>query len=176
MKPGQKGRVSPYPSLFLGAVLLVYALVFVLEPGLAARSLAKSAALGLQVIPALALVFLLLFAIGVFLKPGQVARALGREAGMRGWMFATAAGLVSTGPIYLWFPLLADLCEHGMRPALAAAFLYCRSVKLPLVPLMVYYFGWPYTVVLTVFMLCFSVVVGLATEGVEEWGREKERG
>ncbi|MBP2146685.1 uncharacterized membrane protein YraQ (UPF0718 family) [Methanofollis sp. W23] len=174
MKPAQKGGGSSYPVLFLGAVLLVYAIVFVLDPDLGARALAKFMALGVQVLPALALVFLLLFAVDLSLKPAQVARALGREAGVRGWMIATGVGVVSTGPVYLWFPLLADLRKHGMRPALAAAFLYCRSVKLPLVPLMIYYFGWAYTIVLTLFMFGFSVVVGLATEGIEEWGGEKE--
>ncbi|QSZ67499.1 hypothetical protein RJ40_08265 [Methanofollis aquaemaris] len=174
MKPEKKGEFSPYPFLFLGVVLLVYALVFVLDPDLAVRSCARFAALVRQVIPALGLVFLLLFTVDLFLTPKRVAGALGMEAGARGWLIATAAGVVSTGPVYLWFPLLADLREHGMRPALAAAFLYCRSVKLPLVPLMVYYFGWLYTAVLTVFMLGFSVVVGLATEQVEEWGGKKE--
>ncbi|QYZ79461.1 hypothetical protein E2N92_08490 [Methanofollis formosanus] len=174
MNPEQKGKISPYPALFLAVVLLVYAVVFILDPDLAARSLARFAALLRQVIPALVLVFLLLFAVDLFLTPKRVAGALGREAGARGWLIATVVGVVSTGPVYLWFPLLADLRKNGMRPALAAAFLYCRSVKLPLVPLMVYYFGWLYTAVLTVFMLGFSVVVGLATERVEEWGGKKE--
>jgi len=51
-----------------------------------------------------------------------------------------------------------------MRPALVAAFLYSRSVKLPLLPLMVYYFGTVYTLVLSFYLVLFSAANGLLTE------------
>ena len=58
-----------------------------------------------------------------------------------------------------------------MRTALAGVFLYTRSVKLPFIPLMVYYFGGLYTVVLTTYLIIFSVVTGMvcdAAAGTED--------
>ena len=62
--------------------------------------------------------------------------------------------------------------EKGMKTGLAAAFLYNRAVKVPLLPLMVFYFGVAFTVVLTVYMIIFSVVVGYLTELVVDMDGE----
>jgi hypothetical protein len=48
-----------------------------------------------------------------------------------------------------------------MRASLAAAFLFSRAIKLPLLPLMVHYFGIAYTLVLCLYLLGFSVVGGV---------------
>lgn len=57
------------------------------------------------------------------------------------------AGVLSAGPAYAWYTLLAGLRGQDMRRALVAAFLYARAVKLPLLPIMAHYFGMAYTVV-----------------------------
>jgi hypothetical protein len=54
--------------------------------------------------------------------------------------------------------------EHGMRPALVAAFLYARAIKLPWLPLMAFYFGSAYMVILTFWILVFSVLHGWLIE------------
>jgi len=48
-----------------------------------------------------------------------------------------------------------------MSDTLVATFLYAQALKLPLLPLMVYYFGASFTVVLTVCIILFSVLSGL---------------
>ncbi len=44
------------------------------------------------------------------------------------------------------------LQKKGMRPALIATFLYNRAVKIPLLPLLIIYFGLTYSLVLMVVM------------------------
>jgi uncharacterized membrane protein YraQ (UPF0718 family) len=83
---------------------------------------------------------------------------------MKGWVFSIVAGILSTGPIYIWYPLLSDLKEKGMRTSFMGTFLYNRSVKLPLLPIMIYYFGFIYTLILTVYIVLTSVIVGYLTE------------
>ena len=68
------------------------------------------------------------------------------------------------GPMYLWYPLLGELNKEGLRPGLAAAFLYARAVKIPLLPFMIHYFGALYTGLFVVCILVFSVVNGLLME------------
>ena len=51
-----------------------------------------------------------------------------------------------------------------MSSALIATFLYSRALKLPLLPLMVHYFGMAYTAVLSLCIVLFSVLCGLLVE------------
>jgi hypothetical protein len=57
-----------------------------------------------------------------------------------------------------------------MRASLASAFLYSRAIKLPLLPLMVHYFGGLYTAVLCIYLLVFAFVSGIAMAIFEERG------
>ena len=68
------------------------------------------------------------------------------------------------GPIYPWYAMLSELRQKGMRNALIAAFLYSRAVKLPLLPLMIHYFGVAYTLVLCLYLIVFSIISGIVVE------------
>jgi len=106
----------------------------------------------------------LMFLFDFFLTAERIESWLGSGSGMRGWLLAAAAGVLSTGPIYPWYGILAELREKGMRTALAAVFLYARAIKLPLFPAMAHYFGLRYTVMLSLFIAGFSILSGLAIE------------
>jgi uncharacterized membrane protein YraQ (UPF0718 family) len=72
--------------------------------------------------------------------------------------------MLSVGPVYPWYALLGDLREKGMRSGLSAVFLYSRAIKLPLLPVMIHYFGLAYTLVLVAYLLLFSLLNGMAIE------------
>ena len=114
--------------------------------------------------PQLFLVFIFLFLFELFVKPEKVKKNLGEHAGIKGWFFSIGTGILSSGPIYVWYPLLSDFRKSGMRTSFISTFLYSRAVKLPLLPVMVHYFGITYTAVLATYMLGTSVVVGYLTE------------
>lgn len=138
----------------------MYAGIAVFDAGAVRTALAGSGDLLRQLIPALILVFVLMSVIHMTLDGKAVKRHLGKGAGVRGWALAVAAGVLSLGPVYPWYALLADLRNRGMHPSLAATFLYARAIKLPLLPLMAHYFGLAYTVVLSLCLLVFSVISG----------------
>jgi uncharacterized membrane protein YraQ (UPF0718 family) len=167
-----KGKQNNFRSgyMFLALVIAAYALAALLDPATAIEALLIFADILVRIAPVLALVFVLLFATDLLVRPKSVMKYLGRESGSIGWLVAIAGGIISSGPIYVWFPFLADLRARGMRTALAAAFLYNRAVKVPLLPLMIYYFGIAFTAVLTVYMVLFSIVVGAVTEWLVERG------
>jgi uncharacterized membrane protein YraQ (UPF0718 family) len=77
---------------------------------------------------------------------------------------AVIGGALSMGPIYVWYGILQDFQRKGMRISLIASFLYARSVKPQLLPLMIYYFGWLYAAVLVFYLIIFSVLNGFVTE------------
>jgi uncharacterized membrane protein YraQ (UPF0718 family) len=106
------------------------------------------------------LVFGLIFVINLLLQGAWVTKHLGSQSGLRGWITAIIGGVLSSGPVYPWYALVGDLRSKGMSISLAAAFLYSRSVKLPLLPLLLHYFGAAYTLVLVTYLLVFSVING----------------
>ena len=150
--------------LFFGIVLLGYGLSFLLSPEATADAFAFFRRVMRQMFPVLGLVLLLLFIANLLLTPATVKRYLGKKAGAKGWIASVVAGIFSMGPIYAWYTALAELQQKGMRTAFVATFLYSRAVKIPLLPLMIYYFGLSYTIVLCLYLIVFSVINGFLTE------------
>lgn len=143
---------------------MVYALLYVKEQQQVLQALDLFGRVMQQVLPVLGLVFLLLLLANLLLRPQSVKRYLGKEAGLKGWLASVVAGILSMGPVYAWYPVLSELHSKGMRTALIATFLYSRAVKLPLLPLMIYYFGLAFTLVLCVNLIIFSIINGAIVE------------
>jgi uncharacterized membrane protein YraQ (UPF0718 family) len=163
MKPVVRGR-GVGGLLFLGLVLLAHAAAALLEPDVAAQARAAFVRMAGSVVPVLLLVFALVFLVERFLTPERTRSWLGRGSGWRGWLLALAAGVVSTGPVYAWYSLLAELRGKGMRDGLVAVSLYARAIKLPLLPLLVHYFGLAYMLVLSLWLAVFALVTGVLAE------------
>jgi uncharacterized membrane protein YraQ (UPF0718 family) len=70
------------------------------------------------------------------------------------------AGIISTGPIYAWYPMLKELNEKGAGSSSIAVFLNSRAVKPFLLPIMIAYFGCLYVAILTVFTITGALVAG----------------
>lgn len=167
-KPGGKKKPSKLSWGFLAVVILIYIVVAFIDPVTVSEAVSIFTGLLMQIVPVLVFVFFLLFITDLFIQPKKVAKYLGSGSGVSGWLVAIAGGIISSGPIYIWFPFLSEMREKGMKTGLAATFLYNRAVKVPLLPLMIYYFGFVFTAVLTVYMILFSVVVGFLT-GLVVW-------
>ena len=146
--------------IFPVSVLAIYGILFAISPDNIYAALKSSGNIFLTIIVPLGLVFILMLALNLFLKPAQIVRFLGKGAGIKGGILSATAGIISTGPIYAWYPLLKDLREKGAGNSFIAIFLGNRAVKPFLLPVMISYFGWVYVIILTVFTIIASVVAG----------------
>lgn len=153
--------------IFLGAVVLVWLAVAVIAPEYAARAITLFSGLLMKVLPTLALVFVLLFLANLLTDQPWLKRGLASRPGLHGWLIAVVAGVLASGSLYVWYALVGELRQKGMRPGLAAAFLYAFSVKLPLLPLLVHFFGLTYAVVLNAYLILFAVLGALLVERLE---------
>ena len=149
---------------FLLFVVVVYIILGMIDFELVRNTLPVLGGLILRILPVLMLVLGIMFLTNLFFEARSTVRILGKGSGLRGWVFAISGGIISSGPIYMWYPLLSDLKERGMRDSLIAVFLYNRAIKIPLIPMMVHYFGWPFTITLSIYMVLFSIVNGLLVE------------
>ena len=151
---------------FLGIMVLVYLGLFALRPELAVRAWQAFLHLTKVIAPVLILVYALMLLSNRVVREQWIRRYVGHSSGIRGYTVATLTGILSTGPIYVWYPFLADLRHKGMKESLMAVFLYNRAIKLPWLPVMVAYFGLRYTVILTVVMILAGLAEGLIMEGI----------
>jgi uncharacterized membrane protein YraQ (UPF0718 family) len=162
----RKKEIS-YGLYFLGLVLLLYLVLYLLEPASIQKALRASGEVLVTIAPILVIIIGFMVLLNYFITPKTVSKYVGQGSGVKGWLLAITTGILSHGPIYIWYPLLQELREEGMRSGLVAAFLYNRAIKLPLLPLMIYYFGTVFVVVLLVYMVIVSVIEGKLIELIE---------
>jgi len=146
--------------IFPGCVLVIYGIIFVISPAGAERAFSSSVDILHNLIIPLSLVFTLMVFMNLLLKPAHIIRFLGKESGGKGIILSVAAGIISMGPIYAWYPLLRELRQKGATHSLIAVFLGNRAVKPFLLPIMISYFGWLYVILLTLFTIAGSLAVG----------------
>lgn len=165
IKPAEKSLAGWY---FLSAVIISYLIIYFTRQELISPALKMVYNISLKIIPVIVLIFILMALINYFVKPKPLVKYLGKESGLKGWLVAIGTGILSTGPIYMWYPLLSDLKQKGMRNALIATFLYNRAIKPALLPLMIVYFGAMFVCVLTIVMVFASVAEGWIVEKLLE--------
>ncbi len=145
---------------FLSTVVLLYVLVFFVDNSFFSKSVDFFVDIMAKMLPIFVLVFALMTVANLVINQRVVTKYF-RKPGVMKWFFVIFAGILSTGPIYLWYPLLAELRDKGVGYGYLAAFLYNRAIKIPLLPVAIFYFGLKYIIVLTLIMIVCSVVQGV---------------
>lgn len=156
--------------LFLALVVSLYGITSIVDPTLAHQSLISFVHTADQIIPALVLVFVLIFITTFALNPQNRRPYLDAHCGLKGWLIAIGSGILAAGPVYTWYAVLADLRRQGVRPALIATFLYSRAIKLPLLRLMIHYFGIGFTALLCACLIGLAIVNGLVMQRLVDSG------
>jgi uncharacterized membrane protein YraQ (UPF0718 family) len=170
--PGYR-EIIPFRRLgFPLAVLGVYFVLWLLTPEKTLLALKNSGHIFIHILLPLALVFLLMIGLNLFLRSSRVTNYLGRGKGIRQPLLAVLSGILSIGPIYVWYPILRELREKGVRPSLLAVFLVNRAVKPILLPIMVSLFGGFYVVSLMVLVISGSFGVGFIVGGVLDFPKD----
>ena len=158
-KVNQKSKKGPW--IFLGVSLLLYLFVYLFDKVKAIAVAERFYQLSKEMLPFLIIVFVLMVLINFFMKASTLVKYMGKESGLKGWIIAIIAGVFSMGAIYLWFPLLKDMKNKGVKSGLIAVFLYNRGIKLHWLPLMALYFGLKYVIILTIVTILASLLQGI---------------
>jgi len=146
---------------FFLAVVSLYVILLVWDFSSARVAFGNGMQALVKIVPILIVVIVSTAALNAALRPRQIVKHLGEESGYKGWCLALLAGVISHGPMYAWYPMIEELRRHGMRDRLIVTFFYSRAIKLPLLPLMVDYFGLFFTCVLS-----FYILIGALLQGV----------
>ncbi|WP_416768704.1 permease [Sulfurimonas sp. ST-25] len=165
-------KKAPAPALkcngciLLAVTLLVYGTAALFAPDKTLAAAEESLGILMKILPILLVVFFLTALLNTFLKPKSIAKHLGKGARLRGWFIALFGGILSHGPGYVWYPMLADLRSQGARDGLIVAFFYARAIKLPWLPVMISYFGIGFTLVLSFYILLGAWLQGIIADKI----------
>jgi len=152
---------------FFLVVFILYVVLFLGSNQIVIPALQKSWDVMVKIAPIFIIVILVTALFNYFLQPRQIARHFGCESGVKAWLWALAAGVVSHGPMYVWYPVLEDLRSHGMRDGLVVVFFASRAIKIPLLPIMIDYFGWVFTIILSFYILAGALIQGFFLEKLD---------
>jgi uncharacterized membrane protein YraQ (UPF0718 family) len=150
----------------LSIVGLLYLLLLLYDGGRFSEALWKASELFGKLLLIFPVVIVMMALISYYIDPRKIASHLGEESGAKGWMIAMTAGIISHGPMYAWYPMLEDLISHGLKKGLIATFFYARSIKVPLLPIMVAYFGLAFTLILALYILLASLLQGFIIDRI----------
>lgn len=153
---------------FLFFVIIIHILIFLFDSQNSALALAKSYDVLLKLLPIFVMIILITTAVNYLIKPKQIMKHFGKDSGVKGWIFATIAGVISHGPMYAWYPLISDLRENGLKDGLLITFMFTRSIKVPFIPIMVDYFGLLFTLILFSNIIIVGVLQGLIFEALNK--------
>lgn len=162
-----KIKKIPNSWYFLIMVLIVYIFLLIFNKSQFYSAISFFGNILLKIIPIMLFVFVLMILSNYFITPEFIIKHT-REKGIKKWFYIIIGGILSAGPIYMWYPLLADLRDKGLSYGLIACFLYNRAIKLPLLPLAILYFGWKYVIVLGFVMIIMSIIQGILIDKVME--------
>ena len=162
MAKEKKQSKIPGGIKFFGFVLLVYIIGFFINWPYFYSAFKGAALMFVNIIPILLLVFSVLLVINYLLARGKITKILAKASGIKGWLAVIAAGILIGGPPYVLYPLLGELKREGLSNTFLAVFLFNRNVKIPFLPVSVYYFGLEFTAVLSAYIMIFSIFNGFA--------------
>jgi uncharacterized membrane protein YraQ (UPF0718 family) len=149
---------------FLGAVILLFLAVFLFKPDKIKEILKIYTKILLQIIPIFSLVYIIMLGTNYYVTNAFIKKHMTENIGIKNWIIAIVSGILSVGPIYMWYPLMKDLKKKGVKDKYIATFLYNRGIKLQWLPMLVLYFGLKYSMIVLLIMGLFSVPQGIITE------------
>ncbi len=145
---------------FLGISILMFIIFTIIDSSKTKEILHNFNDIIIKLIPTVVLIIVITFVMEYFLDTKKLIKYLGKHSGLKGWIIAILGGILSSGPMYVWYPLLKDLKDKGMKTGLIATFLYNRAIKIPLIPIIITYFGLKYSVILLITMGFASILQG----------------
>lgn len=152
---------------FLLTIMLLYTILFFINQNNFYNCISFFQEILLKVIPIFITVFVLMVFTNYFITKEFIIKHT-REKGIKKWFFIIIGGILSSGPVYMWYPLLKDLKNKGLSYGFITCFLYNRAIKIPLLPLILIYFNWTFIIVLTLTMIIASVIQGIIIDKLME--------
>jgi len=172
LKNKTKQKISGGMKFFL-IVLTIYFISALFNIEVTETAFANFLRMIWKIVPILIFVFFVMILINLYFTEERIKKYFGRRSGIKGWIYTIISGVLISGPPCTLYPLLGELKKHGMKNSLLAVFLYNRNVKIPFIPVMIYYFGLVATVIMPFYIIVFSILNGILVEKIAGQSKSK---
>jgi uncharacterized membrane protein YraQ (UPF0718 family) len=153
-------KESKKTMYFLLVIGVAYIILFIINKEYFSKAIITTFTIIKNILPIFIIIFILTILINYCITKKTITKHLKKDS-LKSWTFAVIGGVISSGPIYMWYPLLSEAKEKGISSGLIACFLYNRAIKIPLLPLMIFYFEIKYILILLITMIIMSVFQGI---------------
>ncbi|MCD4741430.1 MAG: hypothetical protein K8R67_02955 [Desulfobacteraceae bacterium] len=147
------------PWLFPLGVIILYGLGLMFAPENTHKALSISGSIFKKLALPICFAIIVMVLFNRFLSPATITNFLGKNAGIKGVVLSSLAGVLSMGPVYAWYPLLKTLIDKGASKFHVANFIGSRSIKPFLLPVLVAYWGWRFALLFILMSLAGSLIV-----------------
>jgi uncharacterized membrane protein YraQ (UPF0718 family) len=147
-------------------VMAIYVLLYFINANKTIDCLKHFGKNTLSIIPIFLFVIVLTAVINYYFPKEKIAKLLQGKSNFATYSISLVAGIISHGPVFAWFPLLKDLKDKGVKNGGLVTFFYGRGIKLTLLPVMISYFGFLYTMIFIAYIAVFAILQGILFEKV----------
>jgi uncharacterized membrane protein YraQ (UPF0718 family) len=160
----ERNNLMKILKILLVSVLFLL-LLFQYYPEKAIKSLEISGNYGLEMIYILPAVLILMGLVDVWIPEKYVKKYLGKETGLKGILLAILMGTLPTGPMYVAFPIAAELLKKGAGLRNIIIFLgVWASLKIPQIGVEIQFLGLKFATLRFIFTLISVVFTGIIVE------------
>jgi len=118
----------------------------------------------MRILPVILLVYIIIFWFNLIISNKKIVQFLKKWSYIRKLIFSVFFWILSSWPIYLWYWLLKQIKDAWLTLWHISSFSYARAIKLPLLPIMISYFGIKFSVLFFVILFVFSFVQALLVD------------
>ncbi|HLV10563.1 MAG TPA: permease [Halanaerobiales bacterium] len=185
MKKGEAKLSKTVKVVVMGSAFLI--ILYQLFPAKTVEVINISGDYGLEMLAILPAVLFLMALVDVWVPPEYIKKYLGKNTGIKGIILAVILGTLPTGPMYVAFPIAAELLKKGAGLKNIIIFLgVWASLKIPQIGIEIQFLGLKFAFLRFIFTLVSVVFIGIIIDyllknkarGGEKyvWGEESQQG
>ncbi|MCK5835700.1 MAG: hypothetical protein KAH09_00415 [Desulfobacula sp.] len=139
--------------IFPTCVALLYWVLWMMTPDMIMPAFKTIKKILIHMAFPLGLAVFMMFLLNLFSTPAHITQFMGKKTGVKRMLMSSAAGIISMGPIFTWYPFLKILKQKGIADLYLANFLSSRAIKPILLPVLITCFGWWFSLMFTLMSL-----------------------
>lgn len=113
----------------------------------------------IKLLPVLFLVYFFIFIFSFILDTKKIKNFLENWWTVKKFFFSVFWWILSSWPLYLWYPLLKDLKKKWLTDGHIASFIYARAIKIPMMFLMISYFSLKFTIIFNIILFFLAFLI-----------------
>ncbi|MGM0445314.1 MAG: permease [Bacillota bacterium] len=159
----KKGIINSIKYIMVISVIL--SLLYIIFPGQILSALDISQRYGIEMITIFPAVLILMGLADVWVPKSLINKYLGKNSGPKGILISIFLGTLPTGPLYIAFPIAAELLRKKARISNVMIFLgVWASLKIPQISVEIKFLGIKFAIIRFIFTLISIIIIGYVIE------------